>query len=199
MTSDQWRPDKRLPGWGLAFGVRDSGQYRRFGHGGSVFGGWNSFMGVFPELNSAFVLHINLMSDNFDSVFIPRLIAAFLGRDEPALPGRAVDPRVLETAPGVYELSMPGPLTNFRPQFNCGRVKISAEDGALLMYSRRGPWKSGARLLPVNNDPDFFAIDLDGYPRQHMTLLRDASGAVTGLRFPQIVDMYRNPELQPWV
>jgi hypothetical protein len=31
-----------------------------------------------------------------------------------------------------------------------------------------------------------------------MALLLDDSGAVTGLRFPQIVDMVRNAEIPPW-
>jgi CubicO group peptidase (beta-lactamase class C family) len=199
MTGDQWRPDKRLPGWGLGFGLRGSGKERRFGHGGSVFGGWNSFLTVYPELDAALIVHINLYSDVFDRLVTPPLVDAFLGSTDELPKAIPPDPRVLATAPGVYELTMPGPLTNFRPQFNCGRIQISEQDGELVMYSRRGPWKSGARLLPVRADePDFFAIDSPGDPVSYMALLLDDKGSVKGLRFPQIVDMYRNPDVQPW-
>jgi CubicO group peptidase (beta-lactamase class C family) len=199
MTADQWRPDKRLPGWGLGFAVRGGGKGRRFGHGGSVFGGWNSYLAVFPELDAALIVHLNLFSDVFDRLVTPPLVDAFLGSSDKLPAAIAPDSRVLATAPGVYELTMPGPLTNFRPQFNCGRVQISNQDGDLVMHSRRGPWKGGARLLPVRADePDFFAIGVPGDPVNYMTLLLDGEGAVTGLRFPQLVDMYRNPEVQPW-
>lgn len=199
MTADQWRPDKRLPGWGLGFGVRGGGRLRRFGHGGSVFGGWNSQLTLFPQLDAALIIHINLYSDSFDRLIAPPLIDAFLGFKEELPPAIPPDPRVLATAPGVYELTMPGPLTNFRPQFNCGRVQISDKDGELMMYSRRGAWKTGARLLPVRtSEPDFFAIDMPGEPVTYMAMLLDGTGAVTGLRFQQIVDMYRSPDIPPW-
>ncbi|HEY8767358.1 MAG TPA: serine hydrolase domain-containing protein, partial [Dehalococcoidia bacterium] len=199
MTSDQWRPDKRLPGWGLGFGVRGSGRLRRFGHGGSVFGGWNSQLTVFPELDAALIIHLNLYSESFDRLFAPPLIEAFLGSSDELPPAMATDPRILATAPGVYELTMPGPLTNFRPQFNCGRVQISDKDGELVMHSRRGAWKTGVRLLPVPADErDFFAVDMPGEPVAYMAMLLDETGAVSGLRFQQIVDMYRNPDIAPW-
>lgn len=191
MTSDQWRPDKRLPGRGLSFSVRDAGGHRCFGHGGSVFGGWNSDLAVFPELGMGVVVHTNGWADNYDSTVVPRAIAAVLGSEAEPLPEISVAPKILKTAPGVYELTEPGPLTNFRPQYNCGRVQITAADGILTMYSRRGPWKDGVRLLPARpGEHDFFAIDGSG-PRQYMALLLDNSGAVTGLRFQQIVDMVR--------
>ncbi len=199
MTGDQWRPDKRLPGWGLGFGVRGSGRLRRFGHGGSVFGGWNSQLTVFPELDAALIIHINLYSDSFDRLFAPPLIEAFLGFSDELPPASTPDPRVLATAPGVYELTMPGPLTNFRPQFNCGRVQISNKEGELVMHSRRGAWKTGVRLLPVPADErDFFAVDMPGEPVAYVAMLLDETGAVSGLRFQQIVDMYRNPDIPPW-
>ena len=65
------------------------------------------------------------------------------------------------------------------------------------MYSRRGPWKSGARLLPVRPDePDFFTIAKDGSPPQYLVLMRDDAGAVTGIRFQQLCDYARNPEVE---
>lgn len=198
MASDQWRPDKRLPGWGLSFAVRNAGGHRLFGHGGSVFGGWNSYLALFPDLDLGVVFHTNGWADNYDSALVPRVLAAVLGSEDAPLPEIAVDERILATAPGVYELPNPGPLTNFRPQYNCGRVQISAADGVLVMHSRRGAWTNGVRLLPVRpGEPDFFAIDGEG-PRQHMAMITDATGAVTGLRFQQIVEMVRNPEEQPW-
>jgi len=197
MTRPQWQPDARLPGWGLGFAVRTVAGQRLFAHGGSVFGGWNSWLGVFPDSDAALVLHTNVMYDGFDTAVVPRAVAAFLDLPEEALPEREVDARVLATAPGVYELPSPGPLTNFRPLFNAGRVQLAVQDGALMMYSRRGAWKAGVRLLP-SDEPDFFTIAKEGSPPQYMVMLRDGDGAVTGLRFQQLCDYERNPEIQPW-
>lgn len=199
MTSGHWCPDKRLPGWGLGFAVRNAGPYRAFGHGGSVFGGWNSYLAVLPEIDTGLVFHTNGWTEAYDSTFVPRAMAAALGLQEEPLPETAIDPRVLETAPGVYELTEPGPLTNFRPMYNCGRVQLSSSDGALTMHSRHGPWRHGAQLLPARpGEPDFFAIEREGAARQYLALVRDGTGAVTGIRLQQIVEMVRNPDLQPW-
>ena len=66
------------------------------------------------------------------------------------------------------------------------------------MYSRRGPWKEGAHLLPGDTgDPDIVLIESGAIPPR-MGLVRDDAGNVTGLRFMQLVEMHRNPELQPW-
>ena len=199
MTRPQYQPDPRLPGWGLGFAVRTVGGQPMFGHGGSVFGGWNSWLGVLPGLDAALVLHTNVMYDGFDAAIVPRAVEAFLGiLDEPPTE-HALDERVLETAPGVYELPQPGPLTNFRPLWNAGRVKIANEDGRLMLYSRRGPWKAGARLRQVRaGEPDYFAIEKDGSPAQHLVLTRDNAGAVTGIHFQQICHYVRNDELEPW-
>ncbi len=198
MTRPHWQPDARLPGWGLGFSVRTVAGQRLFAHGGSVFGGWNSWLGVFPDIDAALILHTNVMYDGFDTAVVPRAVAAFLDQPEEALLERNVDARVLATAPGVYELPNPGPLTNFRPLSNAGRIKLAVEDGALVMYARRGPWKSGVRLLPASDEPDYFTISKEGSLPQHVVLLRDADGGVTGLRFQQLCDYERNPELQPW-
>ena len=199
MVADQWRPDPRLPGWGLSFAVRNYCGHAGFSHGGSAFGGWNSYMAVFPREGRALLVHVNLMYDQFDPVIVPRIIQAFWGAPDFALPEAPVDPRILATAAGVYEAPIPGPLTNFRVMTNVGRVMVAARDGGLVLTSRRGPWKAGVPMAPASPlEPDLFAL-LTGEPQPPLiTVLRDTSGAVTGLRFPQLVDMHRNGSIEPW-
>jgi hypothetical protein len=162
-------------------------------------GGWNSFLAVFPDLDAALQVHTNLMSETFDNRITSPLLQAFLGAPTPAPAAEALDARVAETAPGVYEAPEPGPLTNLRVKFGSGRIMIRAgDDGGLTLFSRRGPWKEGARLLPGDTgEPDLLLIEGGSMP-QRMAVVRDASGAVTGLRFMQLVEMRRNPELEPW-
>jgi hypothetical protein len=76
---------------------------------------------------------------------------------------------------------------------------VSARDGGLVLRSRRGSWKAGVPMVPAGDtDPDLFAL-LTGEPQPpRIAVLRDSSGAVTGLRFPQLVDMYRNENIEPW-
>jgi CubicO group peptidase (beta-lactamase class C family) len=199
MTSGQWQPDARLPGWGLGFRVADIAGHREFGHGGAVFGGWNTRLAVFPDLDAALLIHINVSLDLFE-VLVSRLVYAFLGHEDPALPSVAPEPNVLATAPGVYELPGADPLTNFRPRFNCGRVQITSSEGGLTLHSRRGVWKDGVPLRPIDPaEPDLFAIDLDGFGRQQIALMLDDSGGVTGIRFPQLFEMRRNDEFEGWV
>jgi CubicO group peptidase (beta-lactamase class C family) len=199
MTSDQYRPDKRLPGWGLSFGVHDRGPHRGFGHGGAVFGGWNSYLGVYPDLNAAIVLHTNLMSDDFDGVVVPTIVNAFLGFGDEPLPAISIDATVLDSAAGVYELPDAAPLTNFRPRFNPGRLQIARNDGSLTLYSRRGAWADGCALFPATaGDPELFAVEAEGYPRSALVLKRGADGRVNSIRLPRLVEMVRNPDLEPW-
>ena len=199
MVSDQWRPDKRLPGWGLGFAVRSYCGHAGFSHGGSAFGGWNSYLVAFPAEQRALLIHMNLMYDQFDTVLVPRIIQAFWGAPDFAPPEVRTDSRIRETAAGVYELTSPGPLTNFRTMTGAGRVMIEARDGGLALTSRRGPWKAGVPMVPASAaEPDLFAL-LTGEPQPPLiAVLRDDSGAVTGLRFPQLVDMYRNESIEPW-
>lgn len=199
MTSDQYRPDKRLPGWGLAFGVQERGPHRGFGHGGTVFGGWNSYLGAFPDLDAAIVLHANIMSDDFDGIVVPTVINAFLGIESDSLTSVAIDPLILDSAPGVYELPDEAPLTNFRPRFNPGRLQIKREGDTLTVYARRGPWKDGCRLSPASaDDPEVFAIELAGHPRSTIILARDSGGQVDSIRLPRLVEMVRNSDMEPW-
>jgi CubicO group peptidase (beta-lactamase class C family) len=200
MVSDQYRPDSRLPGWGLSFGVQERGPHRGFGHGGAVFGGWNSYLGVFPDLEAAIILHTNLMSDDFDGVIVPTLVNAFLGIGDEPLPSIPADPLVLDSAPGVYEIADAAPLTNFRPRFNPGRLQIVRDGNSLTLYSRRGPWATGCTLFPADAaDPEMFAVEAEGYPRSALVLKRGPGGRVNSIRLPRLVEMVRNPELEPWV
>jgi CubicO group peptidase (beta-lactamase class C family) len=200
MVGDQYRPEPRLPGWGLSFGVGDVTGMRSFGHGGAVFGGWNSHLGVFPDLDAALVIHVNLHSDDFAVVSQPRLVEAFLGTKPAVATGDGqIDSKILETAPGVYELPDDAPLTNFRPRFNPGRIQIANDGGRLAIHSRRGMWKDGGRLEPVDpSDPEVFDVIADGYTNFRMLLCRNSGGDVTRIRFPRLIEMYKNPERQPW-
>jgi CubicO group peptidase (beta-lactamase class C family) len=198
MTDDHWRPDKRLPGRGLGFGLGKLGARDSFGHTGEYIGGWHSVMTIYPKEDAAVLIHINATFPAFESTAKTILAAVF---DEPPqpLPEAPIDPQVLATAPGVYEATEPGPLTNFRVIVNVGRIQVAAQNGGLVMYSRRGVWKRGVPLLPVDpSQPDLFAIAMGDPQPQLMTLLRDGEGAVTGLRFPQFVDMYPTERVQPW-
>ena len=117
-------------------------------------------------------------------------------RDAAGIP---IDAFVLQTAPGVYEIPDSAPLTNFRPRFNPGRLQVKEEDGGLRLYSRRGPWKDGARLLAADRtDPELFAVEAEGYPRERIILARNGRGEVEAIRLSGLVEMVQNPELEPW-
>ncbi len=198
MTEDHWRPDKRLPGRGLGFGLGEFAGRPSFGHTGEYIGGWHSDMRVFPQQNTAVLVHVNLTYPTFEATVRKVFEAVFDERPfiPPAVP---IDPRVLETAPGVYQATEPGPLTNFRAMVNAGRIQLTAQDGGLVMHSRRGAWKRGVPLLSVDPaQPDLFMVGGEGSLPALIVALRDSEGAVTGLRFQQFIDMYRTEEVQPW-
>ena len=197
MTQDHWRPDSRLPGRGLGFGLGALGGRRSFGHTGEYIGGWHSAMIVFPEQDMAVIIHVNATFPTWEGAVKGVSQAVF---DQPAFvaPECRIDQRILDTAPGVYQAAEPGPLTNFRVMVNAGRIQLSSRDGGLVMHARRGPWKKGVPLLPADSaQPDLFAIGVDPLPA-FLVALRDSEGAVTGLRFPQFVDMYPTEDVQPW-
>ena len=198
MTEDHWRPDARLPGRGLGFGLGSLGGRRTFGHQGEYIGGWHSAMTLFPEHDTAVIIHINATFPAFDGT-VRRVFQAVFDQPPFMVPESKTDQRILDTAPGVYQATEPGPLTNFRVMVNAGRIQISVQDGGLVMYSRRGPWKGGVRLLPAHPaQPDLFAIDMGEDLPAFMTVLRDPAGSVTGLRFPQFIDMTPAKDVQPW-
>ncbi len=196
MVSRHWSPDPRLPAQGLVFNVRDRFARPSFGHGGAAIGGWNSYLSVYPQDDLAVLIHMNNMYDKFDTSVMPAIQQALLGASDETLPVATVTPTVLESVSGVYEASIPGPLTNFRVMTGSGRIQISVSEGSLVLYSRRGPWKAGVRMTAV--EPDLFVLNTgDPEPPRIVTLLDDG-GRVVGLRFPQLVDMYRSERVQPW-
>jgi CubicO group peptidase (beta-lactamase class C family) len=194
MVAPQWCPDARLTSWGLAFARTPRFGRATFGHGGAYFGGWNSNLMISPEDNLALVQHMNIMLDDTAPDFntVARALYGVPAPSETPAGAAAVhDPLVLETAPGTYECT-PGRLTNFRASTRLGRVTIERNGDALVVRSRRGAWKTGLALLPVDpKDADLFAVAQPNGERPHLVLTRDPSGRVDGLRFDDCVHMVR--------
>jgi len=200
MVSPQWQSDPRLPAWGLGFGVRSYSR-RRFGHGGSAFGGWNSNLAVFPDENLAVLVHMNLVYDRFDSAVRSRILEAVLGDSAPTFAEASIAPAILSSAPGVYEAPTPGPLTNFRVVTGCGRIQISVREGGLVLHARRGPWKSGVRMLPIDPaEPDLFLLDTGDPDPPRIVAISDPDGRVTALHFAAstLWTMHRNDKIPSW-
>ncbi len=199
MVSRCWSPDPRLPAWGLGFEQRERFGRPSYGHGGGAIGGWNSNLAVFPLDNLAILIHANIMYDKFDTAVVPAIHQAVLGATVEPLPAAPIAPAILDSATGVYEATLPGPLTNFRVMTGSGRVQVSARDGRLILHSRRGPWKAGVPMLPTDPaQPDLFVLDTGDPQPPRVVAILDAGGRVAGLRFPQLVDMYRTERVQPW-
>ena len=184
MVSPQWCPDRRL-------------QHIGFSHGGGVNGGWNTMLTVVPDEDMALIVHLNLTSDLMARVE-GTILATILGETRPELPDARPEPSLLSSAPGVYE-APPGPLTNFRIMDATGRIQLRAEDDDLVLYSRRGQWMDGVRMIPTDaEDPTFFTLETDDLERPHVALVRNARGDVTGLRIDRLVAMMRSRE-KAWV
>ena len=196
MVAPQWCPDDRLESWGFAFQRFERFGRRVFGHGGGVLGGWNSMLMVVPADRLAVIAHANCHFDGFEKVF-SRVLAAALRVTPPQLSGTPA-PQILAAAPGVYEAA-PGALTNFRVVTGMGRLQIKVDDGGLMLFARRGPWKRGARLFPADaSDPAFLYIDDDAVEPSRLVLLRDGELRVTGLRCDRLVEMVRTEQVAPW-
>jgi hypothetical protein len=162
------------------------------GHGGAYFGGWNSLFLVLPEENVAIVQHMNIMLGEPTPVFA-RVVAAALGTPAPVM-GAAPDEPLLESAPGVYELTMPGPLTNFRPATGIGRITIERDGGGLRATTRWGHWKGGAPLRPADPaDPNFMVLERPDAEPFPLVFTRGADGRVGGLWCNRLVRMNRRP------
>jgi CubicO group peptidase (beta-lactamase class C family) len=196
MTAPQWAPDERLETWGLSFQRFTHFGVPMFGHGGGVLGGWNTMLLIIPSRDQALLIHSNTAFEGLAKL-ISRCLAALLDH-RPAAPNLAVDPGMLAAAPGVYE-SPGGVLTNFRIMGSMGRVQIKAEDGALRLYARRGKWREGMAMHPADPaDPAFFELGDDDLQPSKVALLRDATGAVTGLRCDRLVQMNRTEAVEGW-
>jgi CubicO group peptidase (beta-lactamase class C family) len=193
MIAPHWAPDPRLENWGLSFWRSQAFGRFMFGHSGGVLGGWNSMLVVVPEEALALIIHANSLFEGFPGL-VGDLLAAVLDAGAPAPRlARPVTPGLLAAAPGVFE-ALAGELTNFRIKGAVGRLQIKAEDGALWIYSRRGPWKGGARLTHADPADDaFFHIADDSA----LTFIRTAHGHVTGLRYG-LVEMVRAENAPGW-
>ncbi len=193
MTSPQFCPDARLVNWGLSFSRTPRARRTLIGHGGAYFGGWNSNLAAIPDVGIAVIQHMNVMLDEPAPVFAS-IIRAVLDAPPDHLEECAADPTVLESAAGIYELSMPGPLTNFRPATRTGRIEVTRDGSALMLQSRWGAWKNGIRLVPVDqSDPLVFAVDVEGELPKRLIFTRNRAGALDGLRFDELVHMHRRP------
>ncbi|HZZ36203.1 MAG TPA: serine hydrolase domain-containing protein [Caulobacteraceae bacterium] len=196
MIAPQWAPDERLESWGLSFQRFRHFGVPIFGHGGGVVGGWNTMLLIIPSRDMALLVHSNTAFQDFDKL-VSRLLAATLGVAAERASG-TVSPEILAAAPGVYE-SPGGVLTNFRIIGAMGRLQIKAENGGLKLHSRRGNWKGGVTMIPADPaDPGFFALDDDPLQPSHLALVRDAAGAVIGLRCDRLVEMVRTETVEPW-
>ena len=197
MTEPHWCPDERMVNVGLCFMRSRRFGRATFGHGGGIVGGWNTQLVVVPEEDLALLVHLNLWYDGFGGV-ADRVLQAVLDAPTATVLARPTQPEVLAAAPGVYEPA-PGHLTSFRIVRATGRVQVTARDGELFLRSRRGPWREGVRMVSADPaDPAIFALDTGGPEPSLVALVRDASGAVTGVRFDRMVELVRNEALEPW-
>lgn len=197
MLAPHWCPDERLGSRGLAFGRTPVYGTPAAGHSGAYYGGWNTSLVLFPQLGLATVIFMNIMHAAPAPIFT-RIIRTIIGRPAARITASPPGAEIIAAAPGVYEAS-PGMLTNFRTSLRVGRVKISARNGGLVVHSRRGAWKRGAPLVSGGGDPAFLTVqaDDDAEPA-HIALVRDGGGAVTGMRFDDLVEMRRAPAVAPW-
>jgi CubicO group peptidase (beta-lactamase class C family) len=199
MVSPVWSPHPLIQAWGLSFAVGRSFGRRSFGHGGNALG-WNSNLTVFPDDGIATIIHTNVTCSRFDRV-VQHIKQAVLGA--PSVSGKEspLSMDLVAGAAGVYEAPTPGPLTNFRMMTEAGRIQLSAREGALSLHSRRGRWKHGFRLAPVDSShPDVFILDTGDPDPPRVALVRDKAQAVTGLHISDGNPWYlqRTDRVEPW-
>jgi CubicO group peptidase (beta-lactamase class C family) len=189
MLAPAWCPHPALGHMGLAFFCEPHLGRASFGHNGGVVGGWNTHLSVYPDLDLAVLVHLNCSHPRFDRI-VSEILAAVLG-PAPALPEAPLDARVAASACGLWE-APPGPLTNVRVSTSTGRIRIERDGGDLWLRARRGPWKAGVRLVPIDpRDPGLFAV-ADGDPDPaRVWLSRDARGEATGLHVRRFASLVR--------
>jgi CubicO group peptidase (beta-lactamase class C family) len=193
MIAPQYCPQPRLTHWGLSFSRVPMAGGVFVGHGGAYFGGWNSNLAILPEENLAIVQHMNVMMDSPAGVF-NSIKRAVLGVPMPSFEARPTAAKVLESAPGLYELT-PGRLTNFRPASRIGRITIERAGDALVLRSRWGVWKSGKQLVPLDSrDPASFTIQDEGGEPGYIVFTLGPDGRATGLRCDDLVHMVKRSD-----
>jgi CubicO group peptidase (beta-lactamase class C family) len=197
MTSPQYCPHDKFYNMGLTFFRKRRWGYETIGHGGSMFGGWNTQLIALPDEDVAFVAHANIQWDDTYAIMYRILQALLDGKDSPALVA-PIAPSILESAPGVYEATG-GPMTNFRISTTRGRIQVTRTGDELFLRARRGPWKRGARMLPASpGDPGYFLLDIESIVPTYVAFDLDSRGRVTALRFDECALLRKNPALQPW-
>jgi hypothetical protein len=169
-----------------------------FGHGGGVPGGWNTMLMILPEDGMALMVHCNGAFEGTERIF-SRLLAALVGAGPRAFSG-TLSPDVLAAAPGVYEATTPGPLTNFRVSGALGRLQLVDRDGALYVYSRRGAWKDGKRVWPADAaDPELLLVEDDPLEPSRIAARLGPDGRLAALHIHRLVAMTPTQSTPPWV
>lgn len=196
MTDNHYGSDQRLLSLGLTFFRRSRVGRPVFEHGGSIAGGWNTLLSVFPQQNIAIAIHLNQSSTSSQNVF-NRVIATIFGQSV-TWSSETFPPNFRSSLEGVYVLPS-GKNTNFRPMQSHGRIQIRQEGNDLVLRSRRGPWRSGFKLCMADQqNPPLLTIDTGEMQPPLVVPIIDSEGAVTGLRLDQLVVMQKDPTLTPW-
>jgi hypothetical protein len=143
------------------------------------------------------VTHLNLAYDHFDRIE-QAVLAAVLDAPPHRAPQAPLDAAIRQSAPGVYEATA-GKLTNVRIAGRTGRIQITDADGGLVLRSRRGEWKQGVRMRPLDpSDPRYFELETDELDPARLVVTTDEGGRVTGLHLDRLVHLVRNDSLEPW-
>lgn len=197
MVSPQWCPNDKLASVGLTFLRKPRWGRPTFGHGGAIFGGWNTQLVVLPDDDIAFIAHANIMWDDTYAIMTRILQALVDGIDPPPLT-TPIAASILDSAPGVYEATG-GPLTNHRVSINRGRIQISRKGDELYLHARRSGWKTGGRMVPAApDDPGYFQLDLPSIVPAYVAFDLDSEGRVAALRFDDCAVLRKNPNIEPW-
>jgi CubicO group peptidase (beta-lactamase class C family) len=193
MIIPQWEPDPRLRSVGLSFMRGTHFGEHSFGHGGSVSGGWNSEMTIFPERNLAVLIHFNL-DDASTGPARSLLIQAVVDGSTPPPSNDPINEAVAAQATGTYDAE-PGELTNTRIRWTTGRLTITAKDGSLHLSSRRGPWSDGVPLCAADPaDPSLLRIMDEAVEPVYLVLTHDDAGAIDGLLLDRCIRMVRTTD-----
>jgi len=191
MVKPHWRPHPGLMGVGLAFMLEARAGHESMGHGGSVAGGWNTELAIFPQHGLGCILNFNL-DDPDTTPARAQIIHAVLDATPDPVPDVPLDPIIAATAPGTYE-SLPGDLTNVRVRWNTGRIQIEREGEGLILRSRRGAYSEGVPIRPADDsDPNLFRLIDDSPEPAHIAFTRTATGDINGLLMDRGVRMVRD-------